>query len=161
MPVSFQSSWVVLVLVQIKVVACFPTRERSRNLEKGTCRRLPSEEIHEKKICGDDEPYLKGCNSFDKRSIELPSTKVENAKHSSDPEGVMKQQYSVHRYDVHGFDKSVNAAWIKPAQNDKFALSKDSFIHDPYKTSVVLNNPFTSGIMALLMGIITNDPNHE
>ncbi|KAI9124041.1 hypothetical protein K1719_005341 [Acacia pycnantha] len=123
--------------------------------QEGTCSRIPSEEIHEKKICGDDEPYLKGCNSFDKRSIELPSTKVENAKHFPDPEGVMKQQYSVHRYDVQGFDKSVNAAWIKPAQNDKFALSKDCFIHDPYKTSVVLKNAFTSGIMALLMGIIT------
>ncbi|XP_054777593.1 phosphatidylinositol/phosphatidylcholine transfer protein SFH3-like isoform X2 [Prosopis cineraria] len=120
------------------------------------CRRRPLAGIHEKAICGDDEPYLTGCNSFDKRLVELPLPEVEKARHSPAPEGVMKQ-YSVHQHDVPGVDKPMNSAWIKAAQNDKLAISKaaDGFTDDAYKTSVVFTNPFMSGIMALLMGILT------
>ncbi|XP_028765742.1 phosphatidylinositol/phosphatidylcholine transfer protein SFH3-like [Neltuma alba] len=121
--------------------------------QEGKCRRRPLEGILEKIICGDDEPYLTGCNSFNKRSMELPLPEVDNAEHSPAP-GIMKQ-YSVHRYDVHGVDKPMDAAWVKPVQNDKLAISKDIFPDDAYKTSVVLNNSFMSGIMALLMGVLT------
>nr|KYP66110.1 Sec14 cytosolic factor [Cajanus cajan] len=49
-------------------------------------------------------------------------------------------------------DKPVNASWEKAVQNDQLALSKDCL---PSNASNGFRNPFTGGIMALLMGIIT------
>ncbi|KAI4295497.1 hypothetical protein L6164_035539 [Bauhinia variegata] len=51
-------------------------------------------------------------------------------------------------------DKTVDTAWEKAVEKDKFALSKERFPKKASKTSEGSNNRIVGGIMAFLMGVL-------
>lgn len=69
----------------------------------------------------------------------------------------MNKNYpSVHNDYIPMVDKGVDASWAKAVHSGKFAPSKDYFpVHDACKHSEGFSNPIFTGVMTVVMGIVT------
>ncbi|GMN55692.1 hypothetical protein TIFTF001_024810 [Ficus carica] len=124
--------------------------------------------IEEKTISEDEKAWPKRCNSFnseastDASDVKCPSSRfpreyVDNPKLSPVPEA--SPVAKIYKYDSFApmVDKVVDAAWHKAAQqNAKYTLTKDVFsVNNTCKTPEGASNQLFSGIMTLVMGIVT------
>ncbi|TKY67580.1 Phosphatidylinositol/phosphatidylcholine transfer protein SFH3 [Spatholobus suberectus] len=111
---------------------------------EGKCRRKTLSGIEEKTIIEDETAHQKVVKLT--YSLGIPLTYWQVA-----------EQCNVYGAFVPVIDKPVNTSCKKAVQNDQFAYSKaaDCFPSNACKTSNGFRIPFTGGIMAILMGVIT------
>ncbi|XP_062177271.1 phosphatidylinositol/phosphatidylcholine transfer protein SFH3 isoform X2 [Alnus glutinosa] len=127
------------------------------------CTRKTLSGIVEKTISEDENAWAKGYNSFNSEPGDLQCLSprfsrdyAEDPKLSPVPEESPITRKSAYNAFVPMVDKTVDAAWSKSAQNDKFHRSKGCFpVHDSCKAPVGISYQIVSGIMAFVMGIVT------
>ncbi|XP_049352223.1 phosphatidylinositol/phosphatidylcholine transfer protein SFH12-like [Solanum verrucosum] len=101
--------------------------------------------IDEKTIPEDDNANTKKSTSFRK---ETDSSKVQRDNGQLSP--------VCEEFDIPIVDKAVYATWPKQVKVGNLANSKDFFpVHDACKSSEGFGNPVFSGVMTLVMGIVT------
>lgn len=101
--------------------------------------------IDEKTIPEDDNANTKKSTSFRK---ETDSSKVQRDNGQLSP---VREEF-----DIPIVDKAVYATWPKQVKAGNLANSKDFFpVHDACKSSEGFGNPVFSGVMTLVMGIVT------
>ncbi|KAL3350750.1 hypothetical protein AABB24_023264 [Solanum stoloniferum] len=101
--------------------------------------------IDEKTIPEDDNANTKKSTSFRK---ETDSSKVQRDNGQLSP---VREEF-----DIPIVDKAVYATWPKQVKDGNLANSKDFFpVHDACKSSEGFGNPVFSGVMTLVMGIVT------
>lgn len=101
--------------------------------------------IDEKTIPEDDNANTKKSTSFRK---ETDSSKVQRDNGQLSP---VREDF-----DIPIVDKAVYATWPKQVKAGNLANSKDFFpVHDACKSSEGFGNPVFSGVMTLVMGIVT------
>ncbi|XP_004230875.1 phosphatidylinositol/phosphatidylcholine transfer protein SFH12-like [Solanum lycopersicum] len=101
--------------------------------------------MDEKTIPEDDNANTKKSTSFRK---ETDSSKVQRDNGQLSP---VREEF-----DIPIVDKAVYATWPKQVKAGPLANSKDFFpVHDACKSSEGFGNPVFSGVMTLVMGIVT------
>ncbi|KAL2328981.1 hypothetical protein Fmac_022408 [Flemingia macrophylla] len=105
---------------------------------EGKCMTKTLSGIEEKTMLEDEPAFQKVCDVF------LP--KGEHTELLAAPEVAEQLAF------VPVIGKPVNASWEKAVQNDQLTLSKDCVPRNAYNGFRI---PFTGGLMALLMGIMT------
>lgn len=106
--------------------------------------------IDEKTIPEDDNANAKNVKKSVSFKKETDSSKVQrdNVAHHLSP---VREEF-----DIPIVDKAIYATWPKDVKADNFANSKDFFpIHDACKSSKGFGNPVFSGVMTLVLGIVT------
>uniref|UniRef100_F6GWT3 CRAL-TRIO domain-containing protein n=1 Tax=Vitis vinifera TaxID=29760 RepID=F6GWT3_VITVI len=130
------------------------------------CRtKCESQSTAEKTISEDEIVYPKVSREVEdiqSLSPEVPRSYIEHPNLSPVHEEVRINQNFHKSYNYEDFipiiDKSMNAPWQNVMENDRYALSKaaDCFtIHDAYKAPDGFSTQIFTGVMALVMGIVT------
>ncbi|XP_034682650.1 phosphatidylinositol/phosphatidylcholine transfer protein SFH12-like isoform X1 [Vitis riparia] len=130
------------------------------------CRtKCESQSTAEKTISEDEIVYPKVSREVEdiqSLSPEVPRSYIEHPNLSPVHEEVRINQNFHKSYNYEDFipiiDKSMNAPWQSVMENDRYALSKaaDCFtIHDAYKAPDGFSTQIFTGVMALVMGIVT------
>ncbi|XP_016470537.1 phosphatidylinositol/phosphatidylcholine transfer protein SFH3 [Nicotiana tabacum] len=122
-----------------------------RNGEHKCCSHKMVVSFDEKTIPEDDNANAKNVkkNTSFKKGTDSPNVQRDNVAYG---------QLSPVReeFDIPIVDKAVDATWHKAVKANNFANSKDFFpVHDTCKSPEGFSNPVFSGVMTLVMGIVT------
>ncbi|XP_044489287.1 phosphatidylinositol/phosphatidylcholine transfer protein SFH3-like isoform X3 [Mangifera indica] len=115
------------------------------------CTRKSLSNIEEKTIVEDKPADVKQETASTKENMEHPNP-------SSHPRSSMDKKFNeVYQFDdrVPVVDKSVDASWLKPGQENNFTIPRDCLtVKDGCKNPEGASNHLFGGLMAVVMGIV-------
>ncbi|XP_038721917.1 phosphatidylinositol/phosphatidylcholine transfer protein SFH3-like isoform X1 [Tripterygium wilfordii] len=127
---------------------------------EGKCPGRILSGIEEKTISDDEKPSHQRHDSLGSDAgNQLPRENVEHLQLPPVPEELTIKKRWNGGYDnekvIPMVDRNVHAAWLKPVQNDKLAVSRDGFSAHDARNPGGMSNNIVTGIMALVTGVIT------
>ncbi|XAR57926.1 hypothetical protein NMG60_11026236 [Bertholletia excelsa] len=139
--------------------------QRVHNGEAKPRKKSNTEGTEEKIISEDQKACIKECDSFNAEAAPVAkkvpslSSRCQDIEHPHSP--VHGEVYKATPYQILPMvDKKVASNWQKAIDNERFALSKvtgaDSYaMHDSSKIPEGFSNPIVTGVMTLVMGVVT------
>ncbi|KAA8545999.1 hypothetical protein F0562_020550 [Nyssa sinensis] len=117
--------------------------------------------IDEKTISEDEisiPESMKKCNSFNSKTVSAMDETRLPREYIAHPQlsPVREEDHISYGDFIPIVDKGVDATWSKAVQNGKFSIPKDCFpMDDACKPSQGFSNPIFTGVMSVVMGIVT------